>query len=130
MLLLLALLMPIPSCAPATAVPASEANTLPWRGNESGAYRQGHKDGSGDKRAGRASAPKTGEGADYLLGYQDGYRYPNDNPWSRQRAYQLGQEYGRRDQLAGQTADPARHANVVPRAVRDEFIQGYRVSRR
>lgn len=126
MLLLLALLILVPSCAPPPAMAASEAGTLPWRGNETGAYRRGHKDGSGDKRSGRPAAPRPGESADYQLGYQDGYRHSHDNPWSRPRAYQLGQEYGRRDELSGQTADPARHAGAVPRAVRDEFIRGYR----
>jgi hypothetical protein len=128
MLLLLALLIPVPSCAPSPAVPASEVGTLPWRGNETAAYRRGHKDGSGDQRSGRPSTPRAGEGADYQLGYQDGYRHPHDNPWSRPRAYQLGQEYGRRDKLAGQAANATRHAGIVPRSVRDEFTQGYRAA--
>jgi hypothetical protein len=126
MLLLLALLIPVTSCAPSSAPVGSEVGTLPWRGNETEAYRRGHKDGSGDQRAGRTSAPRAGEGADYQLGYQDGYRHPHDNPWSRPRAYQLGQEYGRRDKLAGQPSDAARHAGKVPRSVRDEFVRGYR----
>jgi len=125
MLLLLALLVSVPSCAPPSTPLINEAGTLPWRGNESEAYRRGHKDGSGDQRAGRPSAPQAGEGADYQLGYQDGYRHPHDNPWSRPRAYQLGQEYGRRDKLAGQTAEAARHAGAMPRNVRDEFVRGY-----
>jgi len=125
MLLLLALLIAVPSCAPPATVAIHEAGTLPWRGNEAGAYRRGHKDGSGDQRAGRASTPRAGEGLDYQLGYRDGYRYPHDNPWSRPRAYQLGHESGRRDKLAGQTADPARHGGKVPRSVREEFIRGY-----
>jgi hypothetical protein len=125
MLLLLALLIPVPSCAPPSTVAGSEPGTLPWRGNETEAYRRGHKAGSGDERAGHPAAPRPGEGADYQLGYQDGYRHSNDNPWSRQRAYQLGQEYGRRDKASGQTADPGRHAGAVPRAVQNEFIRGY-----
>jgi hypothetical protein len=126
MALLLAALVPIPSCAPPSTVAISEAGTLPWRGNETDAYRRGHKEGSGDKRSGRPSTPRPGEGPDYQLGYQDGYQHSTDNPWSRPRAYQLGEEYGRRDKLSGQAADPARHAGAVPRSVRDEFIRGYR----
>jgi len=126
MLLLLALLIPVPSCAPPSTPVISEAGTLPWQGNETDAYRRGHKDGSGDQRAGRPSAPRAAEGADYQSGYQDGYRHPHDNPWSRPRAYQLGQEYGSRDKRAGQSTDAARHVGMVPRSVRDEFIRGYR----
>jgi len=128
MFLLLTLLVTIPSCAPPSTVAVSEAGTLPWRGNESESYRRGHKDGSGDKRAGKPSTARAGEGPDYQLGYQDGYRHPHDNPWSRPRAYQLGQEYGRRDKLSGQTADPVRHVGSVPRSVRDEFVRGYRAA--
>jgi hypothetical protein len=128
MLLLLALLIPVPSCAPPSTPVISEVGTLPWRGNETEAYRRGHKDGSGDQRAGRPATPRTGEGADYQLGYQDGYRHPHDNPWSRPRAYQLGQEYARRDKEAGRAADTARHVGMVPRSVRDEFIRGYRAA--
>jgi hypothetical protein len=125
MLLLLALLVPVPSCTPPSTVAVSEAGTLPWRGNETEAYRRGHKDGSGDQRAGHPAAPRPGEGADYQLGYQDGYRHPNDNPWSRQRAYQLGYEHGRRDKLTGRNERPARNVSVVPRVVGDEYIRGY-----
>lgn len=129
MVLLLAALAPIPSCAPPSTGAVSEAGTLPWRGNETDAYRRGHKEGSGDERSGRPSALRPVEGSDYKLGYQDGYRHSTDNPWSRPRAYQLGQEFGRRDKLSGRASDPARHAGAVPRSVRDEFTRGYRAGR-
>lgn len=123
MILLLALLGPVPSCAPPPPVSAGETGTLPWRGNETEAYRRGHKDGSGDQRAGRTYAPRTVADADYQSGYQDGYRHPHDNPWSRPRAYQLGYEHGRRDKLSSER--PGRQVGVVPRAVRDEYLRGY-----
>jgi len=126
MLSFLFLVMPVPSCAPHPAEPARAAGTLPWRGNETDAYRRGHKDGSGDQRAGRASSPRAGEGADYRSGYQDGYRYPHDNPWSRRRAYQLGYQHGRRDKASGHGERPARDAGAVPSAVGDEYLRGYR----
>jgi hypothetical protein len=126
MLLLLALLIPVPSCAPPTAVPGAEAGTLPWRGNETEAYRRGHKDGSGDQRAGRPAAPRAGEGADYQLGYQDGYRHPHDNPWSRPRAYQLGYDQGQRDKHSGQKTNlVSPNLGFVPRSVHHEFARGY-----
>ena len=129
MLLLVALSASMPSCAPPPAVPASAAGTLPWRGNETEAYRRGHKDGSGDQRAGRPAAPRPGEGADYQLGYQDGNRYPNDNPWSRQRAYQLGYEHGQHDQRLSRSEQPARNVSFVPRVVGDEYLRGYQAGR-
>ena len=102
-----------------------------WSGNESSAYRSGHSDGSRDKRQGRRYEPSPARVPshlrdEYLRGYRDGYRNANDNPWSGPRAHELGQSHGRRDRMAGMSLNPDRHADEVPRAVRDEFRRGYR----
>jgi hypothetical protein len=121
-----------PSCTPGSAAIPGAAVAPAWSGNETAAYRTGHKDGSGDKRQERPHAPRPVSGstrADYLLGYQHGYRHPHDNPWSRPRAYQLGYRQGERDRRAGHPAEPDREAGCVPRSVREEFRRGYRDGR-
>jgi hypothetical protein len=110
----------------------SELQSPRWSGNESPAYRRGHGDGSRDRRMGKSMPepreqfrPETTR-ADYWEGYRDGYRHPHDNPWSRLRAGELGEHHGRADRAAGATADPARHAGIVPATVRGDFTAGYR----
>lgn len=104
-----------------------------WSGSESSAYRAGHSDGSRDKRQGRKYNPYYGRDRfppanreSYVLGYNAGYKNANDNPWSQRRAYELGQDHGRRDRQAGRPMNPDRHSGEVPRAVRNEFNRGYR----
>ena len=102
-------------------------------GSESSAYRAGHGDGSRDKRQGRRYNPYYGRDRfppatrdDYVRGYSAGYRNANDNPWSQRRAYELGENRGRRDRLAGRSMNPDRHSGEVPAAVRGDFRRGYR----
>lgn len=104
-----------------------------WNGAESSAYRAGHADGSRDKRQNRRYNPYARQGQfppatrdDYVRGYSAGFRNANDNPWSKRRAYELGQNYGRRDKLAGRPMSPDRNSSEVPQAVRSDFRQGYR----
>jgi hypothetical protein len=132
--LLLVIVPLVPSCiqpGQATREPAP-ANSGNWSGSEAAAYRSGHSDGSRDKRQGRPHVPRPGtreqsSRSQYLRGYEDGFRHPNDNPWSQRRAYELGMQQGRRDKLAGLSMDPGRRmAKEVPQAVRDHFRSGYR----
>ena|SRR5690606_9111136 len=104
-----------------------------WNGSESSAYRSGHSDGSRDKRQGRRYNPYYGRDRfppatrdDYVRGYNAGYRNANDNPWNQRRAYELGQDRGRQDRLAGRSMNPDRHSGQVPNAVRADFRRGYR----
>lgn len=105
-----------------------------WGGSsESSAYRAGHADGSRDKRQGRRYNPYYGRDRfppatrdNYVQGYNAGYRNANDNPWSQRRAYELGENRGRRDRLAGRSMNPDRHSGEVPAAVRGDFRRGYR----
>lgn len=104
-----------------------------WSGSESSAYRSGHADGSRDKRQGRKYNPYIGRDRfppatrdNYVQGYNAGFKNANDNPWSQRRAYELGQDYGRRDRQAGRPMNPDRHSGEVPRAVRNDFNHGYR----
>lgn len=104
-----------------------------WNGSESSAYRAGHSDGSRDKRQGRKYNPYHGRDRfppatrdDYVRGYNAGYKNANDNPWSQRRAYELGQDHGRRDREAGRPMNPDSHSGEVPGAVRSEFRRGYR----
>lgn len=104
-----------------------------WNGSESSAYRSGHSDGSRDKRHGRKYDPYHGRDRfppaardNYVQGYNAGYKNANDNPWSQRRAYELGQDHGRRDRQAGRPMNPDRYSGEVPRAVRGEFNRGYR----
>ena len=131
--ILLGLAFSLASCVP----PSTPDGNRPtpghqdWDGKESKAYRSGHSDGSGDKRQHRAYQPRGSQFPpdlrdDYLRGYKDGYHNANDNPWSKHRAYELGQSYGRRDRFAGSSMDPVRHADEVPKAVRGDFAAGYR----
>jgi hypothetical protein len=132
---LLLLFIPlVPSCLP-PGEPAREPapeNSGSWSGSEAAAYRSGHSDGSRDKRRGRPHAPRSearehSSRGEYLRGYEDGFRNPNDNPWSQHRAYELGMQQGRRDKLAGLSMDPGRRsAQEVPQAVREHFRSGYR----
>ena len=125
------------SCVPGPGYgPTGPGPTGPgpgWSGSESSAYRAGHSDGSRDKRQGRKYNPYYGRDRfppanrdTYVQGYNAGYKNANDNPWSQRRAYELGQDHGRRDRLAGRPMNPDRHSGEVPRAVRNEFNRGYR----
>ena len=133
MTLVLLLIPLVPSCVP-PGEPARESapeNSGNWSGSEAAAYRSGHSDGSKDKRQGHSynPRPKPDQAVtrEYHRGYEDGYRNPNDNPWSQHRAYELGMQQGRRDKLAGLSMDPGRRsAEEVPRAVREHFKSGYR----
>lgn len=123
----------VPSCVqPALATrPPAPANSGNWSGSEAAAYRSGHSDGSKDKRQGRAYNPRPDPDQagtrDYHRGYGDGYRNPNDNPWSQHRAYGLGMQQGHRDKLAGLSMDPGRRlAKEVPQTLREHFKRGYR----
>jgi len=123
------------SCVPAPSY-GSGPGPAPgpgWTGSESSAYRAGHSDGSRDKRQGRRYNPYGGDDRfppatrdDYVRGYNAGYKNANDNPWSRRRAYELGQNHGHRDRQAGRSMNPDRHSSEVPAAVRTEFRRGYR----
>jgi hypothetical protein len=131
--LLLVIASLVSSCVPPgeQTREATPENSAGWSGNEAAAYRSGHSDGSRDKRQGRPHAPRPGTKeqaslSEYLRGYEDGFRKPNDNPWSQRRAYQLGLQQGRRDKLAGLSMDPDRRlAGEVPQAVRGHFRSGY-----
>jgi hypothetical protein len=97
-----------------------------WNGDESPAYRSGHSAGSRDKREGRPFAPAPAASSEsYAQGYAAGYKSPHDNPWSRQRARELGEARGREDRNSGRPNDPDDRSGEVPRAVRDDFRQGY-----
>jgi hypothetical protein len=134
--LALLLLLPVllPACAPLGGHPRdpASAGSGGWSGSEASAYRAGHSDGSHDKRQGRVHAPRPGKReqssrSEYLRGYGDGFRHPNDNPWSQRRAHELGMQQGQRDKLAGLSMDPERRlAKEVPQAVREHFRSGYR----
>lgn len=132
--LLLALVPLVPSCAP-PGEPAREAAAAPsggWSGGEASAYRAGHSDGSRDKRQGKPHAPRPENRqqtsrSEYLRGYEDGFRNPNDNPWSQHRAHELGMRHGQRDKRAGLSMNPDRSlTKEVPQAVREHFRSGYR----
>lgn len=111
----------ISACATPPSEPAPAAAR--WSGIESSAYRSGHGDGSRDRRQNLPRRPVSS--GDYLLGYNDGYQNPHDNPWSQRRARDLGQSHGRGDRLAGLAMDPDRDSGEVPRAVRGDFRSGY-----
>lgn len=115
----------------AACAPRGESGVSPvagWNGDESPAYRSGHADGSRDKRGGRPYAPASAPAASsesYAQGYAAGYKSPHDNPWSRHRAYQLGEARGRGDRESGGPKDPEGRSAEVPRAVRGDFRRGY-----
>ena len=131
--LLLATVPLLSSCI-APTVPTHEGASSQvggWSGSEASTYRSGHSDGSQDKRQGRPHHPRPNPDQavtrQYLRGYEDGYRNPNDNPWSQHRAQELGMQHGQRDKLAGLSMDPDRRlAKEVPQAVREHFRTGYR----
>lgn len=118
--------------APAPSTGVAPADSSGWSGSEAAAYRSGHSDGSRDKRQSRPRAPRPGERVElgkreYLRGYEDGFRNPNDNPWSQARARELGMKQGQRDKLAGLSMDPDRSlSKEVPQAVREHYRSGYR----
>lgn len=111
----------ISSCATPPADPAPA--TSRWSGIESPAYRDGHGDGSRDRRQGLPLRPASS--GDYRLGYDDGFRNPHDNPWSRRRARDLGRSHALEDRRKGRAMDPDRDSTEVPRAVRGDFRSGY-----
>jgi hypothetical protein len=126
--LALALPMLLACCAPDAAPPAGPF--AGWNGDESPQYRAGHGDGSRDRRSGKPAQPDARKpaagGESYLQGYRAGFAKPHDNPWSRQRACELGELRGREDRRAGRPMDPDGSAAMVPDPVRGDFREAYR----
>ncbi len=136
----LSIVLLAPSCVPDPYYtqphhPPSGGHRPPGGGAAANAYNTGHTDGTRDRERGRRYNPQPGQNRfpstlrdDYRRGYDAGYRHHGgggSSGWTQRRAYDDGQNHGRRDKISGLSRNSDRHLRDVPRPYHSEFRRGY-----